>query len=63
MKRWIQRLLAGALCLALAGCGGPRLEEYPRMEPEKKETAPQALTIDLQAVILKVTLDGIHFGH
>ena len=34
MKRWIQRLLAGALCLALAGCGGPRLEEYPRMEPE-----------------------------
>ena len=60
MKRWIQRLLAGALCLALAGCGGPRLEEYPRMEPEKKETAPQALTIDLPRDSDQLTVDAVN---
>ena len=60
MKRWIQRLLAGALCLALAGCGGPRLEEYPRVEPEKKETAPQALTIDLPRDSDQLTVDAVN---
>lgn len=60
MKRWIQRLLAGALCLALAGCGGPRLEEYPRMEPEKKEIAPQALTIDLPRDSDQLTVDAVN---
>ena len=60
MKRWIQRILAGALCLALAGCGGPRLEEYPRVEPEKKETAPQALTIDLPRDSDQLTVDAVN---
>jgi len=47
MRLLNKRLLAAALCLLLAGCGGPRLEEYPRVEPAKAELAPQTLTIDL----------------
>lgn len=54
-----KKLLAGALCLLLAGCGGPRLEEYPRVEPTKRATAPQTLTIDLRRDSDQLTLDAV----
>ena len=49
--------MAGALCLLLVGCGGPRLEEYPRVEPAKRVTAPQTLTIDLHQDSDQLTLE------
>lgn len=61
MKRRIWRFVAGALCLLLlAGCDGPRLEEYPRVEPVKREIAPRALTIDLPRDSDQLTVDAVN---
>jgi len=59
MRPFFKRLLAAALCLLFAGCGGPRLEEYPRVEPVKAEAAPQTLTINLYRDCGPQTADAV----
>jgi len=59
MRPFLKRLLAGSFCLLMAGCGGPRLEDYPRVEPSKAEVAPQTLTIDLYRDSDWLTVDAV----